>query len=283
MVKCVPAFLVLFLIAPCAAFATPKPDKLRATRNPPSNTKLGVSTMSEKELLEVISDDSYAMDISSITKGSELETYIGQGSGVNEGAGMGRLAGFIQKLVGKILTRKNKPIFEKLWTIIEDDLLTMVQERTPTLEKKRTWFVPKGSTPEAYTFETEDGTCEGSVECYKGGRIDWITTCKFFSKSLGFGNLRIDGWTNRETRAPHMSVHLCIVFNVIFIYINLIPRTNLVLDDDYNDYVYGSPKDAIGGKSLNDLHVQCVEDKSFKQYVSKSVSFYCFICSRVQR
>ena len=103
-----------------------------------------------------------------------------------------------------------------------------------------------------------------------------------------------------------MAVHLCIVFNVIFIYISLVPRSNLLLDDEYNDYgefapclfsrgprvitpslcatliplhpprknekitVYGTPKDALGGRSLNDLHVSCVEDRSFKQYVSKS-------------
>ena len=40
-------------------------------------------------------------------------------------------------------------------------------------------------------------------------------------------------------------------------------------DDAYNDHVYGSTRESIG-KSLNDLHVQCVEDKKFKQYVSKS-------------
>jgi len=43
-------------------------------------------------------------------------------------------------------------------------------------------------------------------------------------------------WSTRDTRAPHMAVHLCIVFNVIFIYISLVPRTNLVFDDEYNDY-----------------------------------------------
>ena len=31
----------------------------------------------------------------------------------------------------------------------------------------------------------------------------------------------------------------------------------------------GAPR-ASTGKSLNDLHVECVEDKAFKQYVSKS-------------
>ena len=123
-----------------------------------------------------------------------------------------------------------------------------------------------------------------------------------------------------ETRAPHVAVHLCIVFNVLFIYIGMPPRTNLVLDDAYNDHVYGAPRASIGGaltarvhacadtqsegsdttaasghvplslsplsshvsrtcspapdppqpgKSLNDMHVECVENKKFKQYVSK--------------
>lgn len=94
-------------------------------------------------------------------------------------------------------------------------------------------------------------------------------TCKFFSSDLGFGNLRIDGWANRETRAPHVAVHLCIVFNVLFIYIGMPPRTNLVLDDAYNDHVYGAARTCTG-KSLNDMHVECVESKAFKQYVSKS-------------
>ena len=73
----------------------------------------------------------------------------------------------------------------------------------------------------------------------------------------------------RETRDPHVAIHLCIVFNVLFIYIDCPPRTNLVLDDAYNDHVYGTARNATG-KSLNDLHVACVEDKKFKQYVSKS-------------
>jgi hypothetical protein len=34
--------------------------------------------------------------------------------------------------------------------------------------------------------------------------------------------------------------------------------------------VYGTPKQALGGKSLNDLHIECVEDKAFKPFISKS-------------
>jgi len=56
---------------------------------------------------------------------------------------------------------------------------------------------------------------------------------------------------------------------VLFIYIGCPPRTNLVLDDAYNDHVYGTARKSTG-RSLNDVHVDCVEDKRFKQYVSKS-------------
>ena len=225
--------------------------------------------LDEKDVVAALSDEKSAMDISSITAGSEKETYIGQGSGVNEGTGIGALAGWVKGLVGKYLSWKNRPVYEGLWEIIEDDLLGMVQEHEPKLEQRRTWFSEPGSAPSSHTFATADGKCEGTVAGYKGGRIDWITTCKFFSEELGFGNLRIDGWATRDTRCPHVAVHLCIVFNVLFIYIGCPPRTNLVLDDAYNDHVYGTPRTSTG-KSLNDLHVECVEDKAFKQYVSKS-------------
>ena len=128
---------------------------------------------------------------------------------MNEGAGLGRLVGFAKRLVGRVLTWRNRPVYDELWKIIEDDLLAAVQERVPELAPRPTWF---SETAAPHSFETPDGMCAGTVAGYKGGRVDWITTCKFFSSELGFGNLRIDGWATRETRAPHVAVHLCIVF-----------------------------------------------------------------------
>ena len=175
---------------------------LKPGRMPPPARQRPVSmtaTLGEKDVAELLSGKEYAMDISSITEGSEKETYIGQGSGVNAGTGIGALAGWVKGLVGKYLARKNRPVYEDLWQIIEGDLLTMVQEHEPALEQRRTWFTEPGDAPAAHTFATADGKCEGTVAAYKGGRVDWITTCKFFSSELGFGNLRIDGWA---TRAP---------------------------------------------------------------------------------
>ena len=292
---------------------------LKPGRMPPPARQRPVSmtaTLGEKDVAELLSGKEYAMDISSITEGSEKETYIGQGSGVNAGTGIGALAGWVKGLVGKYLARKNRPVYEDLWQIIEGDLLTMVQEHEPALEQRRTWFTEPGDAPAAHTFATADGKCEGTVAAYKGGRVDWITTCKFFSSELGFGNLRIDGWATRaplpgslgprtgrsidtylfssapelplahsraclarvpatphtlalsfpldgpgETRAPHVAVHLCIVFNVLFIYIGMPPRTNLVLDDAYNDHVYGAPRASIGGALTARVHA-CVDTQS---------------------
>lgn len=260
----------LLLLAAASAFRVPSPSAPSRPAVRAHAPRLVASTpLRDDDIINALADEKYAMDISSITTGSELETYIGQGSGVNEGAGIGKLAGWVKGAVGRYLAWKNRPVYEELWKIIEDDLLGMVQAHEPKLEQRRTWFSEPGASPSAHTFATADGKCEGTVAGYKGGKIDWITTCKFFSKELGFGNLRIDGWTNRETRAPHVAVHLCIVFNVLFIYIGCPPRTNLVLDDAYNDHVYGTARKSTG-RSLNDVHVDCVEDKRFKQYVSKS-------------
>lgn len=282
----------VFLFSGSAALRVPV--RLDAPVQPQVGAPPRFVALAEEDIAAALANPRYAMDISSITEGSEKETYIGQGSGVNKGTGIGALAGWAKRTVGRYLSWKNRPVYGRLWKIIEDDLLTMVREYEPALQQRRTWYSEPGAAPAAHTFATADGKCEGTIAGYKGGRIDWITTCKFFSSELGFGNLRIDGWVNRETRAPHVrfcartrgarapharallhfsraqvAVHLGIVFNVLFIYIGMPPRTNLVLDDAYNDHVYGAKRKATG-KSLNDMHVECVEDKAFKQYVSKS-------------
>lgn len=142
------------------------------------------------------------MDISSIALDSEKETYIGRGTGVNEGKtfflsvvlrredsiagmGLGALATWTRELVGKVLTWKNQPVYDELWKIIEDDCLAMCRDKEPQLVAAETWFEP--SRPEPYSFASSDGKCDGMVAGYRGGNIDWLTTCKFFSKQLGFG------------------------------------------------------------------------------------------------
>jgi hypothetical protein len=154
------------------------------------------------------------MDLSSGLGGSERETYVGRSSGVNKGKGIGALAGWAKGLIGRFLSWKNRPIYKKLSDIIDVDLLTMVQARVPELKQGRTAFSSPGDKPAEHAFASADGNCEGRVAGFKGGNVDWLTTCSFYNKALGFGNLRIDGWTDRSTRAPHMCVHLCVVFNV---------------------------------------------------------------------
>lgn len=149
---------------------------LRISAQPPkvarASVRLAATALADKDIALALDDPKYAMDISSITAGSEKETYIGQGSGVNEGAGVGRLAGWAKGLVGRFLSWKNRPVYEGLWSIIEDDLLAMVQEHEPTLEQRRTWFSEPDTTPAAHTFATADGKCEGTVAGYKGGERD---------------------------------------------------------------------------------------------------------------
>mmetsp|Transcript_28007 Transcript_28007/g.86633 ORF Transcript_28007/g.86633 Transcript_28007/m.86633 type:complete len:368 (+) Transcript_28007:875-1978(+) len=232
----------------------------------PQHRRISLQSLATDAEISLLAGDEYAMDISSITPDSERETYIGQGSGVNEGTGIGALGNRLKAWVGRLLARKNKPIYDELWTIIHDDLLAACEARAG-VRPAPTWF---SSDKAPHAFATDDGACAGEVAAYSGGPIDWVTTCKFFSSTLGFGNMRIDGWLDRSSRAPHLAVHLCIVFNVLFIYVTLVPRTNLVLDDAYNDFIYGDPKASLGDRSLNDIHNDCIDARDFKAYHSKS-------------
>jgi hypothetical protein len=146
-------------------------------------------------------------------EGIERETSLGS-SGVNDGKGIGALAAWAKKLVGGFLSWKNRPIYEELCRFIDDDLLTLVQAHVPDLEQRRTAFSAPGGAPAEHSFASVNSKCEGRIAGYKGGKVDWLTTCSFYNEALGFGNTRIDGWSDRSTRAPHMGIHLSVVFNV---------------------------------------------------------------------
>lgn len=60
---------------------------------------------------------------------------------------------------------------------------------------------------------------------------------------------------------------------MVLIYVVVSARTNLLMDDDYNNFVYATPRGEYRGGpglSLNDYWVKCVNDKRFKPYFSKS-------------
>ena len=114
----------LLLLAAASAFRVPAPSAPGRPAVRAHAPRLVASTpLRDDDIINALADEKYAMDISSITTGSELETYIGQGSGVNEGAGIGKLAGWVKGAVGRYLAWKNRPVYEELWKIIEDDLL----------------------------------------------------------------------------------------------------------------------------------------------------------------
>jgi hypothetical protein len=207
-------------------------------------------------MLTLLADDVYHTNISSIAEGQDARSYIGEETTVSQDDDDKNtrrhswLTTELQALVGKILTWRTQPIYNKLQGMLDDDLMPLVRQRTATLVTRPTGFetnalVNGGNITTTTTtnddhqetsFASDDGACTGKIAAWKGGRIDWITTASFFHTTKGFGNMRLDGWSSRDTRAPHLALHLCAIFDTMFIYVSLHPRANLVLDDDYNDY-----------------------------------------------
>ena len=80
-----PSHLLIAAALVAVAEACRLPARVGARTRGPAQ----MSALAEDDIASALADPQYAMDISSITEGSERETYIGQGSGVNEGTGMG--------------------------------------------------------------------------------------------------------------------------------------------------------------------------------------------------
>jgi predicted small lipoprotein YifL len=242
---------MLLLVPSCGAFgpvALPSAD----AATPTITTRLPASTLlTDRDMLTLLADDVYHTNISSIAEGQDARSYIGEETTVSqdeeESGGRSWLRTKLQALVGKLLTWRTRPIYDKLQGILDDDLMPLVHQRMAMLVARPTGFeevaLTNGGTSsttndsaERTAFGSDDGACTGKVAAWKGGRIDWITTARFFHGQKGFGNMRLDGWSSRDTRAPHLALHLCAIFDTMFIYVSLHPRANLVLDDDYNDY-----------------------------------------------
>lgn len=169
---------------------------------------------SERRTLPCTPPLRFAGDSTWLDQGSERETYLGSGSGVNEGDAIGAFKSWIKAGVGRYLSWKNRPIHDKLWTIISDDVLGTVQKRIPDLEQRRTAFSAPGDAPSTHVYASDDGAFEGRISGYRGGKADWVSTSIFFYDKLGFGNMRFNAWSDRSTRAPHLCIELCVILDV---------------------------------------------------------------------
>lgn len=88
------------------------------------------------------------------------------------------------------------------------------------------------------SFGGENGGPTGRIRAYAGPEIDWMVHSHMENAKLGFANIHLTIWLGPQVRVPHFGLALG-AFPQAWIFVDSVPRTNLLVDTDSYDRYFG--------------------------------------------
>ena len=111
------------------------------------------------------------------------------------------------------------------------------------------------------SFGGENGGPTGRIRTYAGPEIDWMVHSHMENAAMGFANMHLTIWLGPQVKVPHFGLALG-AFPQAWIFVDSVPRSNLLTDTDSFDKYYGP---------LNAEWEQVQQDNDFLQpFVSRS-------------
>ncbi|MBE7513601.1 MAG: red chlorophyll catabolite reductase [Anaerolineales bacterium] len=158
-------------------------------------------------------------------------------------------------------------IFEDLWGILAELRAKM---------DARFMLHPHPSTADFQPYTSLTGEAKGFLSGFSGNEIDWLIHSYIGNPKASFTNMHLTAWLGAQTRVPHWGMALGTSPD-IFLYMDFVPRADLVSDLDYLDRYY---------EPLNARYLDFQKDPNFSPFVSKSLymrqsqsaTSLCFLC-----
>lgn len=94
------------------------------------------------------------------------------------------------------------------------------------------------STEVLESFGGQGGGPTGRIRGYAGPEVDWMVHSHMENAALGFANIHLTIWLGPQVRVPHFGLALG-AFPQAWIFVDSVPRTNLLTDTDSFDRYYG--------------------------------------------
>ena len=94
------------------------------------------------------------------------------------------------------------------------------------------------STDVLESFGGENGGPTGRIRAYAGPEIDWMVHSHMENAKQGFANIHLTIWLGPQVKVPHFGLALG-AFPQAWIFVDSVPRTNLLTDTDSFDRYYG--------------------------------------------
>lgn len=146
----------------------------------------------------------------------------------------------------------NQELFDALWQI-------MVSLRQKVNGRFELHLDP--STAELQQYTSLDGRAQGHLSAFAGPEIDWMVHSWIGTPQTSFTNMHLTIWLGPQTRVPHFGMALGTMPDV-FVYMDYVPRTDLMTDLDYLDRYY---------QPANESFLRLKEDGRFSPFVSKAL------------
>ncbi|MFO7540034.1 MAG: red chlorophyll catabolite reductase [Chloroflexota bacterium] len=146
----------------------------------------------------------------------------------------------------------NQEVFDALWQI----LVELRQKVNGRFELQ-----PHPSTADLQPYHSLDGRAKGFLSGFTGPEIDWLVHSWIGTPQTSFTNMHLTIWLGPQVRTPHFGLALGTMPD-IFVYMDYVPRTDLMTDLEYLDRYY---------QPVNDSFVRFTEDGRFSPFVSKAL------------
>ena len=146
----------------------------------------------------------------------------------------------------------NQEVFDHLWSLL-GELRSKIGGRFA--------LHPDESTAALQPYHSLDGTAKGMLSGWSGPEVDWMVHSWIGTPQSSFTNMHLTCWLGPQIKVPHFGMALGTMPDV-FVYIDYVPRVDLMTDLAYLDTYYDPP---------NSRYVALRSDPRYVPFVSKSL------------
>lgn len=158
----------------------------------------------------------------------------------------------VEELIGQTPDRDNRLVFQQMW-----QLLGELRERIG----KRFELSLDPSVADLASYGSADQSTKGHLTAWSGDEMDWLIHSFMGTPQRSFCNMHLTSWLGPQINVPHFGMAMGTIPDM-FVYLDLVPRTDLTVDLDYLDKYY-EPRNAA--------YLEFEADPEFTPFVSRSL------------
>lgn len=158
----------------------------------------------------------------------------------------------IEQMVAERPQVDNQEVFDQLWQIVTE-LRAKVDQRFE--------LNPDPCSADLQPYHSLDGSAKGFLSTFAGPEVDWLVQSWIGTPNTSFTNMHLTINLGAQIRVPHFGFALGTAPD-IFMYMDYVPRTDLLVDVDYLDKYY---------EPVNQTFLKLRQDKRFSPFVSQNL------------